>query len=126
VSEPAYLDLQSPDDVDTIMSTDAGAVVIDFWSSTCAPCVAMAPGFSKVAAEYREHPVRFCKVQTDAHPELAAPFQIRSVPTVIFALDGEIIDAAVGRMDAARLTKKVDWLLSKQRGDGFFARLFGR
>lgn len=126
MSGEAYDDLQSPDDVDAIMSEDAGAVVIDFWSSTNTPSLAMAEDFSSVAEDFREQSVKFCKVQTDAHPELAAPFHIKSVPTLIFALDGEIIDAAVGRMDRVLLTKKVDWLLSKQRGDGFFSRLFGR
>jgi thioredoxin 1 len=126
VSEAHLVELQTPDDVEGVMAENSGAVVIDFWSSTCGPCLAMAPEFDAVARRYANEPIRFCKVQTDAHPELAAPFHIRSVPTLIFALDGEIVDAAVGRMNEQRLTKKVDWLLGRQRGDGFFTRLFSR
>jgi thioredoxin-like negative regulator of GroEL len=125
VSDQAYDDLSSARDVDAIMSADAGAVIIDFWSSEAGPSEAVAD-FCAVAHDFADRPVRFCKVQTDAHPELLETFRIESVPTVLFALDGEILDAAVGRMDRERLRKKVRWLLSKQRGDGFFSRLFGR
>jgi thioredoxin 1 len=121
-----YVDLEDPDDVDALMQPDAGPVVLDFWSTTCGPCRAMAPDFEAVARSYGEERITFAKIQTDRHPELAQPFHIRSVPTLLFISDGEILDAVVGRMDAARLTKRVDWLLSRARGEGFFSRLFGR
>ena len=116
-------DLHSPDDVDTIMADDAGAVLIEFWSSD-GPKI--SDDFDAVAKTFANDPVRFCRVQIDAHPEIAEPFHIETIPTLILALDGEILDAAVGRMDRALLEKKVRWLMSQQRGDGFFARLFGR
>src|SRR5688572_25632211 len=117
-------DVTTPDAMDELMSEGGGSVVLDFWSTTCGPCLAMAPDFKAVAAAHADAPVKFCKVQTDAHPELAAAFRIRSVPTILFVHDGEILDAVVGRMDAARLDKKVRWLLAKARGDGFFRRMF--
>jgi thioredoxin 1 len=121
-----YVDLEDPDDVDALMQPDAGPVVLDFWSTTCGPCRAMAPDFEAVARSYGEERITFAKIQTDRHPELAQPFHIRSVPTLLFISNGEILDAVVGRMDAARLTKRVEWLLSRARGEGFFSRLFGR
>jgi hypothetical protein len=45
---------------------------------------------------------------------------------LLFIVDGEILDAVVGRMDARRLAKKADWLLARARGDGLFTRLFRR
>ena len=121
-----YRDLADPDDVDDLMQPGAGPVVIDFWSQSCGPCRAMAPDFEAVARQFGDERIVFAKIQTDRHPELAQPFHIRSVPTLLFVSDGEILDAVVGRMDAARLSKKVDWLLSRSRGEGFFSRLFGR
>ena len=115
-----------PEGVDALMQPDAGAVVIDFWSSTCGPCQAMAPDFAAVAEHFAEDPVRFVKIQTDAFPELAAPFKIRSVPTLLFVSGGEILDAVVGRMDAQRLAKKTIWLLNKAEGKGLLSRLWGR
>jgi thioredoxin len=122
---PATDDVTAPDELDALMAEDGGSVVLDFWSTTCGPCRAMAPDFAAVAEAHRDAPVRFCKIQTDAHPELAAAFRIRAVPTILFVHDGEILDAVVGRLDARRLDKKVRWLLSKARGEGVLARLFG-
>ena len=119
----SHRDLQSTDDVDTVMADTGGAVVIEFWSSGEPH---LSRDFEVVAQEFDDAPIVFCRVQTDAHPELAEPFHIECTPTLILALDGEIIDAAVGRLDRALLVKKVRWLISQQRGDGFFARLFGR
>ena len=121
-----YEDLTDPESVDALMQPGAGAVVIDFWSTTCGPCMAMAPDFAKVAEHFDDAPVRFIKIQTDAYPELAAPFKIRSVPTLLFVRNGEILDAIVGRMDAQRLAKKTIWLLDKTENRGLLSRLFGR
>ena len=44
----------------------------------------------------------------------------------IVRADGEIVDVVVGAMPHDRLSAKVEWLLSKARGEGFFARIFGR
>lgn len=115
-----------PDDVDALMQSDAGAVVIDFWASSCGPCQAMAPDFAAVAEHFDGDPVRFVKIQTDAYPELAQPFQIRSVPTLVFVGNGKIHDAIVGRVDAQRLAKKTIWLLNKTEGRGILSRLLGR
>jgi len=121
-----YEDCTEQDDVEAMMETGAGAVVIDFWSSTCGPCHAMAPDFAAVAEHFDGDPVRFVKIQTDAHPELAAPFKIRSVPTLLFVGNGKIHDAIVGRMDPQALAKKTIWLLNKTEGRGLLSRLFGQ
>lgn len=121
-----YDECADPDSVDALMQSDAGAVVIDFWSSSCGPCKAMAPDFASVAEHFEQDPVRFIKIQTDAYPELAAPFSIRSVPTLLFVRNGEILDAVVGKLDAQRLAKKTIWLLNKTERRGIFSRLLGR
>ncbi|NVB42317.1 thioredoxin fold domain-containing protein [Pseudenhygromyxa sp. WMMC2535] len=109
------------------MSEDGGAAIIDFWSPSCGPCMAMAKDFEHVASQFDSDEVRFCKVNTTSHGFLAAPFNIRSVPTILFVLDGEVVDAVVGRMDAKRLGARAEWLVKKQerRGKGLLGRLFG-
>ncbi|RMG96786.1 MAG: thioredoxin [Deltaproteobacteria bacterium] len=121
----AYRDLTTVEEVEDLMAEDAGPVVFDFWSSTCGPCRAMAPHFAQVAADFEGSGVVFAKIQTDRHPELAAPFHIRAVPTLVFAHRGEVLDAVVGAMPAPALARKVRWLLDKAEGKGFWARLFG-
>jgi thioredoxin 1 len=120
-----YDELKTQDEVEDIMQPGGGAVVIDFWSPTCGPCLAMAQDFADVAEQFDRNEVRFCKLDTEAHPELAVPFKIRAVPTVLFVHDGKILDAVVGRPSAQALGEKSEWLLGKaQRKPGLLRRLF--
>lgn len=126
-TETHYADLEDQDEVEALMSPEGGAAIIDFWSPTCGPCMAMASDFAHVASQFEPDEVRFCKVNTATHGYLAAPFKIMSVPTILFVLDGEVVDAVVGRMDATRLGKRAEWLLGKKqrRRKGLLGRLFG-
>ncbi len=125
MAEAPYDDLQTEDEVEAIMSPGGGAVVIDFWSPTCGPCMAMADDFTHVAAQFDRDEVRFCKVNTTTHGHLAAPFNIRAVPTILFVHDGEIVDAVIGRMSARALGEKAEWLLQRTRArPGLLSRLF--
>ena len=123
-----YTELTSRAAVERLMSPGGGTGVIDFWAPWCAPCRALAPHFEAVAAQHTgdEPAVRFYNVNTEAQPEPAAPFNIRSIPTMVLVHDGEVLDVVVGALDARRLSAKVDWLLSRARGEGFWARLVGR
>lgn len=126
-AEKFYEDLETAEEVEELMSLEGGAAVIDFWSPSCGPCMAMADDFAHVASQFDPQEVRFCKINTAAHGYLAAPFKIMSVPTILFVLDGQVLDAVIGRMDAKRLGSRAEWLLEKKerRGKGLLGRLFG-
>jgi len=120
-----YENLETEAEIEAIMSPGAGAAVVDFWSETCGPCLAMADDFAHVASQFERDEVRFCKVNTTSHGWLAAPFNIRSVPTILFVHDGKVLDVVVGRLDASDLGSKAEWLLKKaRRKPGLLARLF--
>lgn len=119
-------DLTTIPAVEAVMAKDAGLSVIDFWAPWCGPCRAMAPQFEAVAEAYADQPVGFYKINTEAHGGLAEPFHVRSLPTTVFALDGQIVDVVVGAMSAPRLTKKIETVLSKARGESFWTRVFGK
>jgi len=122
----SYIDLSLPEEVERIMSEQTPGAVIDFWSPTCGPCMAMAPDFEHVAREFVDEPdLKFYKVNVSEHPELAAPFGIRSVPTLMFVRRGKIADAIVGRVPAERLGQKAEWLLARVQKKGLLSRLFG-
>jgi thioredoxin 2 len=78
------------------------AVVVDFWADWCAPCKAMAPIYERVAAEL-EPRFRFLKVDTEAEQQLAARYQIRSIPTLMLFRKGEIVAQRAGAVDASTL-----------------------
>ena len=77
-------------------------VVIDFWAQWCGPCKVMAPVYERVASEF-EPDLRFLKVDTEAEPELAARYNIRSIPTLMLFRKGNVVAQQAGAMNAESL-----------------------
>ncbi|MBS2552482.1 thioredoxin [Catenulispora sp. NL8] len=73
---------------DTFAETVAGEgiTLVDFWAEWCGPCRAFAPVYQKAAGEHED--IVFGKVDTEAEQELAAAFDIRSIPTLMIVRDG--------------------------------------
>ena len=77
-------------------------VVADFWAEWCGPCKMMAPAYDRVAAELEPH-VRFLKIDTEAEQQLAAQYNIRSIPTLMLFRNGTVVAQRAGASDAASL-----------------------
>ncbi|MCT4353519.1 thioredoxin [Streptomyces sp. Je 1-79] len=88
------------DNFDQIVS-DNGFVLIDFWASWCGPCRQFAPVFE--AASQRHEDLVFAKVDTEAQQELAAAFEIRSIPTLMIVRDNVAVFAQPGALPEAAL-----------------------
>ncbi len=111
--------------LEALMGPEGPAAIIDFWADWCGPCKMMAPQYEAVATALAGQPIKFYKLDTERHPELARAFNIRSLPTLLLVHRGEIKDALIGAQAEATIRKKAEWLLNKATGRGLWTRLFG-
>ena len=104
-------------------------VFVDFWSPNCTPCKPMGVIFEQIASQYRQK-AKFAKVNVRANRAVAQKFGIRSVPTLVALLNGEVVDVRVGfapdkvierfvrrTIDRAEGRTTVDRILSWFRGE---------
>ncbi len=79
-------------------------VIVDFWADWCAPCKMMAPFFEQAAARIEPH-ARLAKLDTEAAPDVAGQFNIRSIPTLVVFKHGREVARQAGAMDLNNLVR---------------------
>ncbi|PLY08249.1 MAG: thioredoxin [Arcobacter sp.] len=88
----------------------AGISMVDFWAPWCGPCRMLAPVIDELAEEF-EGKANICKVNTDEEQDLAVKFGVRSIPTIVFVKDGEVVDQMVGAASKQAFADKINSLL---------------
>ncbi|MFE1440196.1 thioredoxin [Streptomyces sp. NPDC058739] len=85
--------------------TGSEIVLIDFWAAWCGPCRMFGPVYERAAEHHPD--IVFGKVDTEAQPELAAAFQISSIPTLMAVRDRTVLYAQPGALPAQALEELI-------------------
>jgi thioredoxin 1 len=94
---------------DTALKTGTVSVV-DFWAEWCGPCRMITPIIEELAKDY-DGKVTVGKLNVDSNPEVASKYGVRSIPTILFLKDGEVVDKQVGVTSKKVLADKIEALL---------------
>ncbi|MBN3810214.1 thioredoxin [Paraburkholderia sp. Ac-20347] len=95
---------------DVIEASALAPVLVDFWAPWCGPCKSLGPMLEKLEAEYAGK-WRLVKVNVDENQELAAHFQVRSIPHVVAFADRQAVDQFIGVLPEGRLREFIDRLI---------------
>jgi len=98
------VDLDSTNFVETVNNNDI--VIIDFWAPWCGPCQSFAPIYEELAEQHEG--LVFSKVNTEVEQDLAAQFQIRSIPTLMVFREQIILYQEAGALSKESLGKMIE------------------
>ena len=84
-------------------------ILVDFWAEWCGPCKVLTPILEEVSDELNEK-LSIIKVNLDENQDLAMKYSIRSIPTLLLLVKGELVDVKVGLSPKVEL---LEWINSK-------------
>ncbi|MGI6018524.1 MAG: thioredoxin [Marvinbryantia sp.] len=87
-----------------VMKSDK-PVLVDFWASWCGPCRMVGPIIDEIADERTD--IKVCKVNVDEERELAAAFEVSSIPTLVVIKDGKVVNKSLGAKPKAQILSLV-------------------
>jgi thioredoxin len=120
LARPLVRQIRSSHEFDRLIEKHATTtglpVIADFYSDGCGPCRQIAPVFQQLAKETGQDNAVFVKINTQAVPDLAGRFGIRSIPTFIFFHNGVKVDVLNGASGQA-LQQYISGVVSKSRRD---------
>ena len=87
--------------------TDAkGIQVVDFWAEWCGPCKMITPYIEEFAEKYKEQ-ATIGKLNVDDNGTTSFKYKVRSIPTILFFKDGELVDKITGAPSKQNLEAKI-------------------
>lgn len=93
--------------LEAVMQESVGPIIIDFYASWCGPCTILGKRFDKIVNELIEDSATIIKVNVEENPETSKAFKIKTMPTCVYILDGELSETkrTTGLVDEQELKK---------------------
>ena len=93
-----------------IATSQTVPVVVDLWATWCGPCKQLSPILEKLAVEYAGRWV-LAKVDVDAQQQIAAAFQVQSIPTIVAVIKGQVLPLFQGALPEPQVRQYIEELL---------------
>lgn len=86
----------------------ANLAILDVWAPWCGPCRMFLPVYEAMAQSGKFEKVLFAKMNADESGSLSQEFGVRSIPTIIFLKNGEVVDTHIGGMNDDQLEQFIE------------------
>ena len=83
-------------------------VFVDFWAAWCGPCQMMGPIVDEMAKKYEGKNIKIGKCNVDENGDIAAKYNVMSIPSFMVFKNGEVVDQIVGGVQKEKLQAMID------------------
>jgi len=102
------IQIENKEHLEQILSENS-AVVVDFYAEWCGPCKQLLPTLEKVSEEQQN--VVFCKINVDQNEELARSYTVRSIPSLKYIKNGEVVKTTLGVQTAKNIIENLEEIM---------------